>query len=173
MSDLTADLRRWCDAASPYQDTRWRWRLVARAVVLEQGAWAVIAYRYRRWARTRSWPYRLLGLVVHKLVEITTGISISVKAEIGPGLFIAHFGGIVIGNGVVMGENCSLCQGVTVGSHKGTPTLGDRVFLAPGCKVFGPIIMGDDSKAGANAVVHHDVPQGNSIVNLMGGTSRS
>ena len=129
------------------------------------GAWAVVEYRFRRWVRTSSSPARLLlkpvAVVSRKTIEIIAGISISTDAEIGPGLFIVHFGGVFVGPGVVAGPNLTLSQGVTIGTEKGaSPRFGDWVYLAPGAKVFGPVRMGDRSAAGANAVVTHDVASG-------------
>lgn len=62
-----------------------------------------------------------------KLVEIITGISIDGAAHIGPGFYIAHFGGIIVGGGVTIGSNCAISQGVTIGlatgRQEGSPTL--------------------------------------------------
>ena len=91
-------------------------------------------------------------------METLGGISIPSGAEFGPGLYIGHFGGIIIGEEVVAGENCTLSQGVTLGEHRGSPMIGACVYLAPGAKVFGPIRVGDHVAVGANAVVSEDVP---------------
>jgi serine O-acetyltransferase len=96
--------------------------------------------------------------MTHKLTETLTGISISPRAEFGPGLRINHFGGIIVGPGVVAGENCSLSQDVTLGDHRGSPRMGACIYVAPGAKVFGPIVVGDHVAIGANAVVNEDVP---------------
>lgn len=57
----------------------------------------------------------LVGFVWHKIVEIMTGISIPYSVKIGKGLYIGHFAGIYINEDVVIGENCNLSQGVTIG----------------------------------------------------------
>ena len=77
--------------------------------------------------------------------------------------YIGHFGCIIVGEGVVMGSNCNLSQGVTLGvagrgDRKGSPTIGDRVFIAPGAKVIGKISIGNDVTIGANAVVSKSLP---------------
>lgn len=163
--DLRADLLRVADPGRPHQDTRWDTRAILLGFLDALGAWAVVEYRFRRWVRTSSTPARLLlkpvAMVTRKLIEIVAGISISTDADIGPGLFIVHFGGVFVGPGVVAGPNLTLSQGVTIGIEKGaSPRLGDWVYLAPGAKVFGPVLMGDRSAAGANAVVTHDVAPG-------------
>src|SRR5205823_2790141 len=83
-------------------------------------------------------------------------------AEIGPGLLIAHFGGIVVGPAVRMGARCNLGPGVVIGQSSGaddrSPSLGDGVTISAGAKVFGAINIGANSVIGANAVVNHDIP---------------
>jgi serine O-acetyltransferase len=79
-----------------------------------------------------------------------------VKPEIEKGLYIGHFGGIFVNDDVVMGENCNLSQGVTIGlggrrEKRGCPKIGDRVFIGPGAKLFGAIEIGNDVAIGANA----------------------
>lgn len=91
------------------------------------------------------------------------GISIPLETRIGPGLYIGHFGGIHLNEHVVMGANCNLNQGVTIGKHnrgerKGCPVLGDGVYVGPGAKIFGGIRIGNDVAIGANAVVTRDLP---------------
>lgn len=63
----------------------------------------------------------------------------------------------------MIGENCNLSQGVTIGKANrdqegGFPILGDRVYVGPGAKIFGSVRIGDDAAIGANAVVTKDVP---------------
>lgn len=100
--------------------------------------------------------------VANRVVEARTGIQIAERAQIGRGLYIAHFGGIIIGV-VIMGENCNLSQGVTMGrsgrrGQLGRPTIGDRAWIGPGAVVTGGITMGEDSVVGANSVVTSSVP---------------
>lgn len=169
MRNLRADLSRYREpwlTAAPEQ-VGWR---IAFTVIATQGCWACIGYRFERWAvGVRSPALRVPALaaahVVHKLVELATGISISRTARIGPGLYIGHFGGIIVGAGVQLGADCNISQGVTlgegkVGGRRGVPTIGDRVYIAPGAKAFGPIRVGNDVSIGANAVVARDVPDG-------------
>lgn len=134
-----------------------------------QGAWASAAYRYARWVVTRCHIPGLRALLFtvalcwRKLIQIVAGIDLPPDAEIGKGLYIGHFGGIIVGSGVKMGENCNLSQGVTLGyagraGNRGCPTLGDRVYVGAGAKVIGPINVGNDAAIGANAVVTKNLP---------------
>ncbi len=163
--DLRADLLRIADPGARHEDTRWRTGAILLGFLDALGAWAVVEYRFRRWVRTLPAAARLLlkpvTTVSRKAIEVIAGVSISSDADIGPGLFIVHFGGVFVGPEVVAGPNLTLSQGVTIGTEKGaSPRFGDWVYLAPGAKVFGPVRMGDRSAAGANAVVTHDVAAG-------------
>jgi serine O-acetyltransferase len=164
-AELLADLLRLADPGARHEDTQWNTRLIVLGFLDGLGAWAVVEYRFRRWVRGLPLPARLgfkpITMVTRKLMEIVAGVSISTDAQIGPGFFIVHFGGVFVGPGVVAGPNLTISQGVTIGIEKGvSPRLGDWVYLAPGAKVFGPVTMGDLSAAGANAVVTRDVAPG-------------
>jgi serine O-acetyltransferase len=95
-----------------------------REVVLNPGMWVVMGYRYCRWVRTVGmprwlrWPFSLAATLVQLWVEVTTAIQLSATAQIGPGLYIPHTGTSVVGSGSVLGSNCTLCHGVTIG-HRG------------------------------------------------------
>ena len=138
-------------------------------VLTEQGLWALAEHRFSHWVHYQvhipliRLILKTISLIWHKIIEIMTGISISCEAKIGKGLYIGHFGGIFINGDVVMGENCNLNQGVTIGlggrgEKRGCPKIGDRVFFGPGAKVFGLLTIGSDVAVGANAVVVKDLP---------------
>jgi len=161
---VKADLSRFADPSVSHGEAApLTGRGLAR-VLRQQGSWAVIEYRFRQWARSRinNPIVKVLTFVTSKMVESMTGISISGHAQFGPGLYIGHFGGIVIGPGVRVGPDCNLSQGVTIGINgrgesRGTPTIGDGVYIGPGAKVFGKIVVGDRVVVGANAVVNKSV----------------
>ncbi len=136
----------------------------ARAVLTRQGLWALLQYRVAHEYGDR--PLARPGLLVwRKAVESLTGISIDREAEIGPGCYIGHFGGITIGHGVVIGGGCNISQGVTIGTHRGgSPTIGRECGIAAGAVVVGPIRVGDHVFIGANAVVHRDIPDHAKVV---------
>jgi cysteinyl-tRNA synthetase len=102
-----------------------------------------------------------------------TGIEIHPAAKIGPGFFIDHGMGVVIGETTEIGENCLLYQGVTLGGtgkEKGKrhPTLGNNVVVGAGAKVLGPIKIGNGVKIGANSVVLKSIPDYAIVVGVPG-----
>ena len=102
-----------------------------------------------------------------------TGVEIHPAATLGPGLFIDHGHGVVIGETAEVGANVTIYHGVTLGgtsldAGKRHPTVGDRVTIGAGAKVLGPITVGHDSRIGANAVVVRDVPPNSVVVGVPG-----
>jgi len=132
-----------------------------------QGFWAMLVYRFGRWRYTVR-PALLrkpLSLVYHllfKLVQIATGIELPCEAEVGHGLVIDHFGGIIVSGHAKLGDRCRLRQGVSIGLRHvddvQAPVLGNDVDIGAGAKLMGPITIGDGVRIGANAVVIADVP---------------
>jgi serine O-acetyltransferase len=114
-------------------------------------------------------PLKLIfSVILYRTFTISLGIYLDLDATVGKGLYIGHYGGIFIGP-VVLGDYCNISQGVTVGSgrlgtvREGRPVIGDRVYIAPGAKIFGQITIGSNVSIGANAVVSKNIPD-NSIV---------
>jgi len=135
-------------------------RALIRGLV-SQGFQALIVYRIFRWFYERRIPTQPLRFFVERFIEISTGISIPVQATIGKGLRIHHFGGIIVHSTAIVGEYCTVYQGVTLGDRGGwggAPTVGNRVLIGAGAKLIGEIIIGDDCVIGANAVVCTSVP---------------
>ncbi|MGN1315039.1 MAG: serine O-acetyltransferase EpsC [Lachnospiraceae bacterium] len=102
-----------------------------------------------------------------------TGIEIHPGAQIGKGLFIDHGNGVIIGETTIIGDNCTLYQGVTLGGTgkeqgKRHPTLGNNVMVSAGAKVLGSFTIGDNSKIGAGSVVLSEVPPGSTVVGVPG-----
>ncbi len=100
-----------------------------------------------------------------------TGIEIHPGATIGNGLFIDHGSGVVIGETAVVGDNCTMFHGVTLGGtgkEKGKrhPTIGNNVFIGSGAKILGNIVIGDNVKVGANAVVLKNVEKNATVVGI-------
>lgn len=116
--------------------------------------------------------YRLRGLpivlrLVLKMIYRPPRHMILTAESIGPGLFIQHGHGMLIGAKTV-GSHCWFNQDVTVGYvGKGNPTIGNNVRLAPGAVVLGPITVHDGATVGPNAVVTHDVPAGEIMVTAL------
>ena len=143
---------------------------VAQEGVLSLGFWALQVYRlghlrYRFSSKLVRYPLGVLHLVLAKLVEMLTGITIGVSARIGRRLVIEHSGGIVVHGNSVIGDDCIIRQGVTIGNKRldrplDAPKLGNRVNVGAGAKILGAVRVGDDADIGANAVVISDVPAG-------------
>lgn len=97
------------------------------------------------------------------------GVSIDSKS-IGGGLRMPHLNGIFIHPNASLGENCTILQQVTIGANEHrldyskAPQIGNRVYIGAGAKIIGNIIIGDDVRIGANAVVTKSVPAGKTVV---------
>lgn len=126
--------------------------------------------------RISSYLYRnklkFIALIVFSISRFLTKIEIHPGAQIGECLFIDHGIGIVIGETAIIGNNCTIYHGVTLGSRgklgsfKRHPTIGDNVLIGCGAKVLGNIIVGDNAKIGANSVVIKDVPKNSVVVGI-------
>lgn len=118
-------------------------------------------------------PLYLIARFLHRHYSFRYGMEIPVSAEIGPGFYIGHFGGIIVNPGVKIGANCNISHGVTLGqinrgSREGTPVIGDEVYIAPGVKIIGKVIVGNRAAIGANCVVVEDVPDDGVVVGIPG-----
>jgi serine O-acetyltransferase len=116
---------------------------------------------------------RLPARLISHLNRLTTGIEIHPGAEIGDGLFVDHGMGVVIGETSVIGDNCHLYQGVTLGGSstkrvKRHPTLGNHVIVGAGAKIIGAVNIGDGAKIGAGSVVVTNVPANATVVGVPG-----
>ena len=119
--------------------------------------------RHRIAHRLYKKGYKFLATLISSKTRRKYGIEIHPAAKIGSGVFIDHGMGVVIGETAVVGDNCTIYQGVTLGGtgkHKGKrhPTIGNNVLIGCGAKVLGPFTVGDNSKIAANAVVLQEVP---------------
>lgn len=145
---------------------------LARPLLKEQSAWAVWTYRFGRRVDRRppGLARRLLTRcywLLFRVVETAVGVSLPKAAQIGPGLRIWHFGGIFLHPDTVIGSNCTLRQGVTIGNREeggAVPLLGDDVEVGAYAQLLGGIRIGHGCKIGALAVVLCDVPDGATAV---------
>lgn len=133
------------------------------------GVHALIMHRVSHWL----WSARLywLGRFFSHIGRFLTGIEIHPGATIGRRVFIDHGMGVVIGETAVIGDDCTLYHGVTLGGtswNKGKrhPTLEQGVVIGAGAKVLGPITIGKNAKIGSNAVVVKDVPENATAVGI-------
>jgi serine O-acetyltransferase len=132
------------------------------------GFHAILVHRmaHRFWKSGWHW----LGRFISHLGRVFTGIEIHPGATIGQRVFIDHGHGVVIGETAVVGDDCTIYQGVTLGGtrlYKGQkrhPTLGKGVVVGAGAKVLGGFSVGDGARIGSNAVVIKPVPSGATAV---------
>lgn len=143
-------------------------------IFLTQGFWAVFQYRIAHFIHIKlKWkifrfPFLALAVLWQKNIEIFTGISIPYSAKIGHSFYIGHFGGIIINSNVIIGDNCNISQGVTIGvsgtdENRGTPILGNEIYVAANSVIVGKITLGNNVLVGACSMVK-DSFSDNSIV---------
>jgi serine O-acetyltransferase len=135
------------------------------------GLHVVWGHRVSHWLWTHG--FELLARWLSQIVRGFTGIEIHPGAKIGPGFFIDHGMGVVIGETAEIGADVTLYHGVTLGGTslakgKRHPTLEHRVVVGAGAKVLGAITIGEGSRIGANAVVVKTVPPNSVVVGVPG-----
>lgn len=146
-------------------------RNLLEVILCYPGLHALWGHRLAHWL----WRHglKLTGRWLSHLMRWLTGIEIHPGASIGPGFFIDHGMGVVIGETAEIGEDVTLYHGVTLGGtslNKGKrhPTIEDRVVIGAGAKVLGAITIGHDTRIGANAVVVKSVPPNAVVVGVPG-----
>lgn len=144
-------------------------RSTAEILLLYPGVKATLIHHFAHILWTKGWYF--LARLLSEFARFLTGIEIHPGAVIGPGLVIDHGIGVVIGETAIIGVDCTIYQGVTLGGvanirDKRHPTLGDRVTVGTGAKILGNISIGDDARIGANSVVLTAVPAGKTAVGI-------
>ncbi len=143
----------------------------------QQGLWALFFYRINSAIFTSRIPsflkkiLLLFCLLSHKWMEVITGISLPYSAKIGHSFYIGHFGQIIVNAKSVIGNNCNISQGVTigvsgVGDRRGVPLIGDNVYIGANTTIAGKITIGDDVVIGANSLVNRDVAASCTVVGV-------
>ncbi|GER59689.1 serine acetyltransferase [Patiriisocius marinus] len=146
-------------------------------LITQQGLWALFAYRTANAIYKSNLPklikkVLLVFSVIHlKWIEILTGISIPYAASIGHSFYIGHFGQIIINSKAIIGNNCNISQGVTIGvsgrgERRGVPIIGNNVYIGANTTVVGKIQVGDNAVLGANSLVHRDVENGTTVLGV-------
>lgn len=135
------------------------------------GLQAVMLHRFNH--QLWNWGLKWLARFSSNFSRWLTGVEIHPAATIGERFFIDHGMGVVVGETAVIGDDCSLYHGVTLGGTswkkgKRHPTLGDNVVVGAGAKVLGPIELGDGVRVGSNAVVVKDVANDLTVVGIPG-----
>ena len=149
-------------------------RYPKRPWLKEQSIWAIAVYRFGR-RNDRRKPgivKKVLDRVywlTYRIAETLTGISIPKSVQVGPGLRIFHFGNIFVHADSVIGANCTLRQGVTIGNRHDdgpVPVIEDDVDFGAYAQVLGGVRIGRGAKLGALSVVLRDVPAGATAVGI-------
>lgn len=145
-------------------------------VLTYPGVHAIIMHRlaHRLWRRNWRFSARVIAFISRAL----SNVDIHPGASIGRRFFIDHGAGVVIGETAVVGDDCTLYHGVTLGgtswnAGKRHPTLGNGVMVGAGAKVLGPLELGDGVRVGANSVVVESVPAGRTVIGIPGRVVRN
>lgn len=154
-----------------------KWAIPFMPVIYPQ-AWANVHYRLTR-AIVYGMPVPVLkhvllfvGFFMGRLIKMLTGIEVHYSADVGPGLYFAHTGSIIIAMRTKIGNNASVHQEVTFGGEGknvgdgGFPVVGDNVYVGAGVKIIGDVKVGNDVLIGCNAVVVKDIPDHATAVGL-------
>lgn len=158
------------------------WELIKEDWVANGRDWtrpgfrALVVYRFGVWrmgvkSRYCRAPLSILYCFLFRRIRNRYGIEFPYSIDAGRRIVIEHQSAIVIHGGTVMGDDCIIRQGVTIGNRYmdkpfDAPRLGNRVNIGAGAKILGGISIGDDAMIGANAVVLHDVPAGVTVVGI-------
>jgi len=152
-----------------YLDPGWSLARKLRRILCTGEIWILCLLRWGMWLRREcprplSLPLRLLWRPWFTFVRLLLDTHVSELGQIGPGLFIGHYGGIWINENARLGAFCHIGQGVVIGAageargKQFAPVLGDRVWVGPHAVITGAVRVGDDCVIGANALVVMDVP---------------
>lgn len=142
-----------------------RWLLI---FTFHQGYRFMVLYRLcNRFSKIN--PIGFLARIWYKKIQVKYGFQIPFTTRIGKGLFLPHYGNIVINPKVLIGENCNVAQGVTlgqinVGDKAGCPAIGNRVWIGANAVVVGNIKIGDDVLIAPLSYVNFDVPSGSVVL---------
>jgi serine O-acetyltransferase len=138
-------------------------------LLTNQGVHAILFYRIAHCLYYNN--FKLIAKIISQISRFFTGVEIHPACFIGKGLLIDHGIGVVIGETAIIGDDCTILHGVTLGSRgnskgKRHPTLHNCVFVGAGAKILGNIEIGNNAKIGANAVVLNDIPDNTTAVGV-------
>jgi serine O-acetyltransferase len=167
MSKFAEDLSRYRSRGSRGKDL---W--------LNPAVWAIASYRLSNWlyvdkpmALIRI-PLKLVSFVLTMSCVVIMEMDLDPQATIGGGLCIGHIGGVHINPGAVLGRNCDLAHGVTIGAsamgRQGAPIVGDDVYIGARATLVGKIKIGSGAKIAANTLVITNVPAGATVMGVPG-----
>ena len=146
-------------------------------LLMTQGLWALFVYRIFNRIYKSSLPFLIkkpllmLGVICQKWIEIVTGINLPYSASIGHSFYIGHFGGVIINSKAIIGDNCNISQGVTIGvsgrgERRGVPVIGNNVYLGVNTVIVGKISIGDNCVIAANSLVTKSVSANKTVMGV-------
>ena len=139
------------------------WDLIVTAIRKADSRWILLF----RWYQSRQRPFLSRWLL--RRCSLKTGIQIGWHTSIGKGLVLVHCGNIAVNNEAVVGENCTLYHGVTIGmefrgNRRGNPVIGNKVWIGSNACVVGNVTIGDDVLMAPLAFVNFDVPSHSIVI---------
>jgi serine O-acetyltransferase len=162
---IRLDLARFTETFALRGETFSRTKVIFESFTFKAGFQAVVLYRLSHWCHQQGWTYPAWFFA--RLNIAITGADIEFNAVIGPGMFISHPVGIVIGRGTRIGRGVTLFQGVTCGVRswhadaiQKFPTIGDNCCLFAQATVLGDVRIGNDCVVAAHALLTQDLPDG-------------
>jgi len=130
------------------------------------GSQVLMLSRLRETAR--RWHVPLAGTILRRVQTALFGVEISRDVALGEGVMFVHTVGVVIGGDARIGDRVMFLGNNTLGTidKKGYPRIGDDVIIGAGARILGPVNVGNGASIGANAVVLHDVPAGETALGV-------
>lgn len=122
-----------------------------------------LLFSYRRYFVAKSFVTKMIWKLVFRFLASIRGLEISLRNEIGKGLYLGHAYNITINPNVKIGNNCNLHKGIVIGQQnrgklKGTPIIGERVWIGINAAIVGNVKIGDDVLIAPNSFVNCDIP---------------
>ncbi len=140
------------------------WKFFFKLLMQEKGFVASVSYRATRFFHiNKCRPIGFFMKLTNRIIQEHYQCELPYNCRVGPGLHISHLSGMVINGDCVLGKNLNLSHQITLGgkpkgAFSGTPTLLDNIYIGPGAKIIGGIIIGNYVAIGANAVVVKPLP---------------
>lgn len=138
-----------------------------KAFLFKPGYRFMVLYRYCNSYSSKS-PIGFLIRIWYRNIQVKYGFQIPHTCKIGIGLFMGHYGNIIINQKSIIGDNCNIAQGVTIGninkgSKKGSPTIGNEVWIGANSVLVGKITVGNNVLIAPLSYINFDVPD-NAII---------
>lgn len=125
-------------------------------------------YRLSRWFYNKNAIF--IARIIYHSIQLIFGCTIPYSADLRKGVNFAHYHGIVIHQSTIVGENSLIYQNVCLGGRNGEkgPIIGKNCIIGTGACILGNIVIGDNVKIGANAVVLENIPNNCTVVGIPG-----